>query len=110
MRSRPPWLDEAERLQAEGMNTNRVAKELGLSFGTVAYHLHHLAERRRGTRYGVQQRYRNSYTARYGLSHATFTRLRKDAREEAKETGTPVLDIYKRWEILLEREKDEQHL
>ena len=108
MRPKPPWYPEAKRLHDEGMNANKVASVLGLNPSSVDYHLKERKASKSTYYAGVVERnaqYQQEIKERYGMTYQRLRRLRKEAQVEAAETNTPVLEIYRRWGILLKREE-----
>lgn len=98
----PAWFAEAKRLHEIGVPVSEIARRVGVNRHRVHVVLHpSYAEWRRGyqARYERERRARDPAYRAKGAARAKRYRIRKQAREEAAETGEPVEQVYERWGV-----------
>lgn len=104
---RPPWYAEAVRLQQQGTSYLHISRIMGVPESTLHYQLtdgYRTRKKVTPTSREVTKRWREKVKVQYGMSYWRLLRLRKEAREEALETNTPIIEVYKRWKIKLPKD------
>jgi hypothetical protein len=90
------------RLRAQGLTYAQIGRDVGVSSTCVKYRLNPVYRERalsyREKRYHAEPEYRELVLGKLKAKRG-WHYLRKQARDEAKETGEPVEQIYARWGV-----------